>query len=109
MNKLHEVFSVKITAKQAAALFRKEAESLGWRVSAHGRIVTITQHFAPGDMDAFCRMDSEYGQLFAMVPARGGSMWGTDGGSVGGYAAIRSGKMVMNISGVSKRFVEALA
>jgi len=82
----------------------------GYKVSAHGCIVKITKHFTPGDNSAFVDCDMMAGGYLAELPAtQAGSTWGTDGGSVGGYSAIRSGTFTLNRSGISKRVVAELA
>jgi hypothetical protein len=34
-----------------------------------------------------------------LAPLKGGSVWGTDGGSIGGAVALQNGQFVMNKSG----------
>jgi len=92
----------------AARAFAAAVKSAGWGYAVRDGIVTIRKHFAPGDQAAFVRLDGEYYGLLSMVPARGGSIWGTDGSGVGGYSAVLHGEFVMNVSGVSKGFAAAL-
>ena len=85
-------------------------QGAGYSVTARGCIVTISKRFAPGDNDAFVDCDMFAGSYLAELPAtQSGSTWGTDGGSVGGYSAIRSGCFTLNRSGISKRVVAKIA
>lgn len=93
---------------EAARKFTEAARSAGWSISTRGTIVTITKRFTPGSCEEFTELDSEYYDLLSMVTARGGSIWGTDGSGVGGYAAMQSGVFTMNVSGVSAAFIAAL-
>ncbi len=72
-------------------------------------IVYVTKAFAAGDKQAFCACDSDGPSLLALVPLKGGSVWGTDGGSIGGMSALTHGRYTLNKSGSSgARFVKAL-
>lgn len=98
-------------AEQATA-FANSCRYLGWTWECRrgGSIVTITKRFAAGDREAYSIADGEAYSLLAMVPLKGGSVWGTDGGSIGGYSGLMSGRYVLNKSGESgKRFCAALA
>jgi len=92
----------------AASKFFAAAFAAGFHVTTRENIVTITKHFTPGSQSEFVAIDQEYYGILSMVPARGGSMWGTDGSGVGGYSAMLHGLFQMNISGVSKSFIAAL-
>lgn len=70
--------------------------------------MTVAIHFTAGDGHAYMGAENDANALIALVPARGGSVWGTDGASVGGYAGLREGRMVLNVSGAAKRFTAAL-
>jgi hypothetical protein len=96
-------------AAVAAREFAAACKAAGWQYAVREGTVTIRKHFAPGDEAEFVRLDGEYYGLLALVPARGGSIWGTDGGGVGGYSAILHGCFTMNVSGVNKGFAAALA
>lgn len=93
---------------EAARKFTEAARDAGWSISAWGTVVTITKQFTPGSVDEFIELDTEYYDILSLVPARGGSMWGSDGSGVGGYAAMQSGVFKMNISGVSAAFIAIL-
>ncbi len=82
----------------------------GYSVSARGCIVTISKRFPAGDNSAFVDCDMMAGGYLAELPAtQAGSTWGTDGGSIGGLSAIRSGCFTLNRSGISKRVVAKIA
>jgi hypothetical protein len=100
----------KTSPKVAALEFLNACQRQGWTVRAdeETRVVTITKHFAPGDNAAFVALDGEYYDLLSRLPARGGSMWGTDGSGVGGYSAILHGCFTMNLSGVSAAAVRTI-
>ena len=95
-------------ARDTAARFIRECHAAGWRVDVQGQTVTIRRHFAPGDKSAFCDCDASACGLLASLPGRGGSTWGTDGGSVGGYVALTNGEYVLNRSCVAKRVAAAV-
>ena len=96
-------------AKEQAKAFADAAAQYGFSWEARGSVVTISATFAPGDKEAFTRLDMMAGSVLALAPLKGGSVWGTDGGSVGGYSALTHGKFVMNKSGENgKNFTNAL-
>lgn len=104
--------STAVKAPSAATQARSFAEACerdGFSFSVRGDIVSVTKTFTPGDSDAYVACDGDGPCLLAMVPSSGGSTWGTDGGSVGGMVAIKNGRYRLNVSGVAKRFVNALS
>lgn len=97
------------TTKQAAE-WLANVRADGFTVHVKPGQVTIVKQFTPGDRDAFVACDGDGPHHLAAVPCtQSGSMWGTDGGSVGGMIAIDTGVYRLNQSGVSKRFTTALA
>lgn len=99
----------KPSASQRAAEFFAECKSAGWRIVANREgIVTIVKHFEPNNMKRFVELDGEFYGLLSLVPRGEGSMWGTDGGGVGGYSAVLHGCFTMNVSGVKAPFWNAL-
>jgi uncharacterized Ntn-hydrolase superfamily protein len=94
-------------AKECAESFRKAVRDYGWNYTVVGSIVKI--HKVIHGMDDFVTADSEYYGILECLPqTEAGSIWGTDGGGVGGIAAINSGVFRMNKSGVSKRVLKLL-
>lgn len=100
---------MKTSPREIAERFRAACAADGWTIARAGAVVTIEKHFTPGDRAAFCAADSEGYSLLAMLPARGGSTWGTDGGSIGGHVALTNGHYTLNVSGVGARVAAALA
>jgi hypothetical protein len=89
----------------AAGDFLRACRQMGWRVDARENIVTITRYFDAGDHAGFAECDSQAYELLSQFKTRRGSIWGTDGGSVGGYSAMLHGRYVLNVSGVNTRMV----
>lgn len=89
----------------AAVEFVQGARRNGFQVFASGEVVTVVKQFTPGDRDAFVGCDMIAPGLLLDLPAGCGSMWGTDGGSIGGAIAINSGCFKLNRSGIRKRVV----
>lgn len=80
------------------------ASANGFTVTADGEIVTVTKNFAPGDNRAYIAAESDaYSILSRFRMVNPGTVWGTDSGSVGGFAGLSGGYVRMNKSGVSKR------
>jgi hypothetical protein len=95
--------ATKTSPKNAAHEFVALCRDGGWQIRIKSdSVVSIAKSFAPNDRDAFVSCDADYYHILTALPHRGGSMWGTDGGSVGGYVALTNGRFEMNLSGVSK-------
>jgi hypothetical protein len=101
--------TAKPSARQTAESFLSAARADGWAFDVTGQTVSIVRHFAPGDHAAFCDCDASAYGLLASLPGRGGSIWGTDGGSVGGHVALTHGRYELKRSCVAKRVAAALA
>lgn len=82
----------------------------GFSIVSNNTIVSIKKKFSTGDSYAFADCDSIAHAILSQVPTTKScsSIWGTDGGSVGGYIAMTSGNYVLNISGVKKNFIKEL-
>lgn len=89
--------------------FVQACKSAGFVWSVRDSIVTIEALFTPNDREAFVRLDGAYGGVLSLAPLGGGSVWGTEGGGVGGMVAMKHGRFTMNKSGSGKRFLAALA
>ena len=101
----------KKSAVQAqVAEFLTECALKGFHVTFRNTVVTISKNFPVGDSRAFTEIDMVAPQILRKIPVRksDSSMWGTDGGSVGGWAALESGRFTLNISGVQKKFLAEL-
>jgi len=100
----------KLTPAELATSMKTACDLLGWKiVRVHDTIITIQKEFPPESFEEFTTADMEYGGLLDMIPFKGGSIWGTDGGGIGALSAVKSGRFVMNKSGNGgKRFAQAL-
>lgn len=95
--------------KTMARQFIGECKHHGFTFIVMGRVIRVSKRFAPGDTEAYTSCDANGPYLLQFVPQTGpGSVWGTDGGSVGGYVGLKNGEYVLNKSGVSARFIQAL-
>lgn len=101
--------ATKTSPAQLAADFAARCLALGWTWSVRGNVVEISTTFAPGDSAAYSKADGEASGLLSLAPLKGGSVWGTDGGSVGGYVGLKNGYYRLNKSGTGARFLAALA
>lgn len=96
-------------AQQASHLLAV-AKELGFTVTVRGSILTVSKRIIPGDAASFADADmSVYSVLECLPRTSPGSDWGTDGGSIGGMAAMNSGNFSMNRSGGSKLILKALS
>lgn len=97
-------------AKEQAQAFLAKAQQHGFTVQCKGQtVVTIHKTFAPGDLHAFAEADMDAYTVLSYAPLKGGSVWGTDGGSVGGSVGLKNGHYTLNKSGDNGvRFTAAL-
>ena len=97
-------------AQQTSTAFLSAARAEGFVVTVKNpSVVSVSKSFTPGDKSVFTGCDMIASSILDKLGARGGSMWGTDGGSVGGAVALKSGNFSLNVSGVSKRVTTALS
>lgn len=97
------------TATMTPETFLAQCTAKGVRIErAAGSIVTLYKAFTPGDAAAYTAAETDVSILYD-TPGAGGSVWGTDGGSMGGAIGLAGGYMRLNKSGVAKRFVAKLA
>lgn len=101
--------ATKLSPSQSAALFVAKCNEYGWSYSIRGTVVTIVKTFAPNDKQAFSDCDMDAYTVFDYCPLKGGSIWGTDGGSIGGAMGLQNGCYKLNKSGTGKAFLAALA
>jgi len=99
-----------MSAKEQAAKFVAECQRRGftWEVVSPS-VIRVRKSFAPYDRDAYTDCDHFGPQLLSLAPLKGGSVWGSDGGSVGGHVALSNGDYVLSKSGEGVRFTNALA
>ena len=97
-------------AKQTVSTFLDAARAEGFVVTVKAQtVVCVSRSFRAGDKDAFTDCDMTAPGLLDILGARGGSMWGTDGGSMGGAVALQTGEFRLNVSGVPKRVTKELS
>lgn len=68
-------------------------------VATSDTVIRITRKFEVGDNQTFCECDMMASSVLDLAPLKGGSVWGTDGGSIGGAVALQNGQFVMSKSG----------
>ena len=102
--------TTKANPAELAREFHNACNAHGWTYSASGDIVTIVKRFTPGDREAYVECDMFAYDILSIAPLKGGSVWGTDGGSIGGYTGLSGGYYKLNKSGSGgKRFIAELA
>lgn len=102
--------TTKLSTQEQVTRFKAACVRLGWEYSAKPQIVTIQKTFTPGDKDAYVACDIDAYELISLVPLNGGSVWGTDSASVGGYVGLSNGYYRLNKSGsTGLRFIKALS
>ena len=79
------------------------------RIQKNGGLITLTKAFQPGDKVAFGDAESDVSVIYEIPTTAPGSIWGTDGASVGGYSAVQNGLMKLSRSGCSKRWLAQVA
>ena len=96
-------------ATQQALAFISEAQKYNFKIVVKSdSVIMIEKRFLPEDKEAFTECDMFGESVLFLAPLKGGSVWGTDGGSVGGYSALKNGHYMLNESGEGKRFITAL-
>jgi hypothetical protein len=89
--------------------FFNSAQDAGFDIIiVNPNVVRIISRFAQGDKDAYSRCDMTAFGVLENAPLKGGSIWGTDGASIGGAAGLMNGQYVLNKSGEGKRFMNEL-
>lgn len=84
--------------------FVAACRAAGFNWVCEPNVVRVYKDFTPGDKVAFTECDMTAASLLALAPLRGGSTWGTDGGSVGGYSALIHGRYELKKTGDGTRF-----
>ena len=92
-----------------AQAFVSACTARGFKWSLLGSGVRITKTFTPEDKAAFSDADMYAYHILALAPLRGGSVWGTDGGSVGGHVGLKNGEYVLSKTGTGANFIKALS
>jgi hypothetical protein len=93
----------------AAIKFIAAANENGWLIEVvNPAVVRISKRFALGDKDAYTKCDMTAFGVLELAPLKGGSVWGTDGGSIGGQVGLQNGQYILNKSGNGVRFMNEL-
>ena len=96
--------------QEIAQKFVNQCKEYGFTWTAGTNILSVHKKFTPGDSDGFIDCDMRGPHLLGLVKmTQPGSIWGTDGGSVGGYIALTSGNYTLNKSGCSKRILKQIS
>lgn len=102
--------NTKQSPSETAKAMKAMANETGFSIAVRGSVVTVHKVFTPGDKDAYTRAEGDANSILSMLRmVEPGSVWGTDGGSVGGHIGLMGGYMTLNKSGGSKRVMAALA
>jgi len=78
------------------------------RLDPSAGFITLAKFFTPGDKQAYTEAESDVGIIYDIPTSEPGSVWGTDGGSVGGHVGLTGGYMRLNKSGCNRTFLKAL-
>ncbi len=78
------------------------------RIVPETGLITLSKLFTAGDRDLYAMAETDVSIIYSVPQTQPGSTWGTDGATIGGMVAIKNGKMVLNRSGCSKRFLVKL-
>lgn len=76
--------------------------------SASGSKIKLIKHFTPGDNEQYVIAETDVSIIYDIPSTGSGSVWGTDGGSVGGAIGLQNGQMVLNKSNCNKHFIKKL-
>ncbi len=87
--------------------FVRSALQQGVTIEIRGTLLTMSRRF-DGTAQGFVAAETAVGLIYEAPQSRSGSTWGTDGGSIGGLSAVRSGCMVLHRSGVNRRWLAAV-
>jgi hypothetical protein len=70
-------------------------------------ILTLSKRIPIGNSLAFADAETDCSIIYEL-PGGCGSVWGTDGASIGGMSALNTGRFRLNRSGVQKRILKAI-
>lgn len=95
--------------KIAAQEFVDKCKELGWTFKAKSSVISIYKTIPINSNSEFSKAENESGSLLDIVKmTKNGSVWGTDGASIGGHYAMTSGNFSMNKSGCSAHILNAI-
>ena len=102
--------NIKKTPLEIALHFVAHCKKNEIQITRCDRILTLEKRLTGNDRNLdFFDAESDCSVIYDLPSsADGGSVWGTDGGSIGGMVAIQTGLFKLNRSGVSKRVMSAI-
>lgn len=100
---------MKYDSQKVASEFIAKAKELGFSYCISGCIVKVNKNFTPRDPAAFGKAESNANTLLSIIPRSSpGSIWGTDGSSVGGFLGFEQGYMELCKSGCNKNILKEI-
>jgi len=93
---------------EIASRFVAHCKACGITIERATHILTLSKRIPVGDRAAFADAESDCSIIYDL-PGGCGSVWGTDGASIGGMTALNTGRFSLNRSGVQKRILKAIA
>ena len=99
--------TTKKTPAEIASYFVAHCQKNEITIERCENILTLTKRIPIGDSLAFADAETDCSIIYDL-PGGCGSVWGTDGGSIGGMAALNTGRFRLNRSGVQKRILKAI-
>ena len=102
--------NIKKSPLEIANRFVEHCKKNDIQITRCDRILTLEKRLKGNDRNLdFSDAESDCSIIYDLPSsADGGSVWGTDGGSIGGMIAIQTGLFKLNRSGVSKRVMSAI-
>lgn len=95
--------------QEIAQNFIQKCKEYGFSFKVRDTVVSVSKTIATNNSEAFATAENQSSSLLIDIPmTTPGSVWGTDGGSIGGLSAMQTGAFSMNQSGCSKRVLNAI-
>ena len=99
--------TTKKTPAEIAAYFVAHCRKNEIVIERCENILTLSKRIIAGDGNSFADAETDCSIIYDL-PGGCGSVWGTDGGSIGGMVAMQTGQFKLNRSGVQKRVLKAI-
>lgn len=93
---------------QTPESFKAYCDEKGIKIERCESTLTLVKTFEPGSKEGYTAAESVVSIIYDTPSAGSGSVWGTDGGSIGGMVGMNNGYMRLNKSNVAKRFLVKL-
>ncbi len=98
-----------MTNKEIAENLIAKATEFGFSISTSGSVLCVSKVLPTNSPADYAQAESYASTLLSMIKMTSpGSIWGTDGASIGGYAALQTGVFRMNKSGCSARVISQI-